>query len=76
MDIFSYAVHEDMRSHTGANITMGKETLHARSMKQRLNRKSSTKAELVGASGVYPQALWTAYFIEAQCYKIKDNDLY
>jgi len=72
----SYAVHADMRSHTGANITMGKGTLYARSTKQKLNTKSSTEAELVGASDVCPQALWTAYFIEAQGYKIKDNDLY
>ena len=72
----SYAVHADMRSHTGANITMGKGTLYARSTKQKLNTKSSTKAELVEASDMCPQALWTAYFIEAQGYKIKDNDLY
>ena len=30
----SSAVHDDMRSHTGANITTGKGTLYARSMKQ------------------------------------------
>ena len=72
----SYAVHADMRSHTGASITMGKGTLHARSTKQKLNTKSSTKAELVGASDVCPQALWTAYFIEARGIMIKDNNLY
>ena len=73
----SYVVHADMRSHTGANIIMGKGTLYARSTKQKLNMKSSTEAELVGASNVCPRALWTAYFIiEPQGYKIKDNDLY
>jgi hypothetical protein len=41
-----------------------------------LNTKSSTEAELVGASDICPQAIWTKYFIEAQGYKVKDNDLY
>ena len=72
----SYATHNDMKSHTGANITLGKGTIYARSLKQKLNTKSSTEAELVGASDICPQAIWTAYFIEAQGYKVKDNDLY
>jgi hypothetical protein len=72
----SYATHADMKSHTGANITLGKGTIYARSLKQKLNTKSSTEAELVGASDICPQAIWTKYFIEAQGYKVKDNDLY
>ena len=41
-----------------------------------IQRAQPNKAELVGASDICPQALWTAYFIEAQGYEIKDNDLY
>ena len=39
-----YATHNDMKSHTGANITLGKGTIYARSLKQKLNTKSSTEA--------------------------------
>jgi hypothetical protein len=60
----SYAIHHDMRSHTGGNIAMGKGTLYSKSAKQKLNTKSSTEAELVGASDFLPQTLWTRNFIE------------
>jgi hypothetical protein len=36
----SYAIHHDMRSHTGGNITMGKGTLNSKSAKQKLNTTS------------------------------------
>ena len=72
----SYATHNDMKIHTRANITLVKGTIYARSIKQKLNTKSSTEAELVSASDICPQAIWTVYFIEAQGYKVKDNDLY
>jgi hypothetical protein len=38
----SYAIHNDMRSHTGGTIMMGKGALYAKSSKQKLNVKSST----------------------------------
>ena len=72
----SYAIHHDMRSHTGGNIMMGKGTLYSKSAKQKLNTKSSTEAELVGASDFLPQTLWTRNFIEAQGYKIDESDFY
>jgi hypothetical protein len=72
----SYAIHHDMRSHTGGAIMMGKGTLYAKSSKQRINVKSSTEAELVGASDFYPQTVWTRNFIEAQGYKIEQSDYY
>jgi hypothetical protein len=46
----SYAVHSDMKSHTGGTISFGRGTIMSKSSKQKLNTKSSTKAELVGAS--------------------------
>ena len=44
----AFAVHKDMRSHTGAALTMGKGALLSMSLKQKINTKSSTEAELVG----------------------------
>jgi hypothetical protein len=55
---------------------MGKGTLYSKSAKQKLNTKSSTEAELVGASDFLPQTLWTRNFIEAQGYKIDESDFY
>jgi len=43
----SYAVHPDMRSHSGIFMTLGKVTAYSASSKQKLNMKSSTETELV-----------------------------
>ena len=72
----SYAVHPDMKSHTGGAMSLGTGVIYGTSKRQKLNTKSSTEAELVGADDVMPQMLWTLYFLEAQGYKIKDNILY
>jgi len=42
----SYAVHPDMKSHTGIFMTIGKGGTYTASCKQKLNTKSSTEAEL------------------------------
>jgi hypothetical protein len=44
----SLAVHPDMKSHTGAAMSMGKGSVYSSSTRQKLNTKSSTEAELVG----------------------------
>ena len=72
----SFAVHHDMKSHTGGVITMGKGAFYASSKKQKLNTKSSTEAELVGAGDFLPQALWTRNFLGAQGYDVRDNFFY
>jgi hypothetical protein len=46
----SYAVHPDMKSHTGGSISSGTGGLICKSNKQKMNTKSSTEAEVVGAS--------------------------
>ena len=72
----AFAVHDDMKSHTGTVITMGKGALYASSNKQKLNTKSSTEAELVGAGDMVGRAIWTANFLEEQGYKVKQNNVY
>jgi hypothetical protein len=59
----SYAVHADMRSHTGALITLGAGPVFASSSRQRLNTKSSTEAELVALSDALGQIIWTRNFL-------------
>jgi hypothetical protein len=72
----SFAVHPDMKSHTGATMSLGKGAAYSRSTRQRLNTKSSTEAELVGVDDVMPQVLWTRYFLEAQGYTVRDSIIY
>jgi hypothetical protein len=61
----AFAVHCNMRSHTGGVMSMGAGAVYSSSQKQKMNTKSLTEAELVGANGVLPQVLWTGYFMEA-----------
>jgi hypothetical protein len=45
----SFAVHpDDMHSHTGGAMMLGKGVIYGTSTRQKLNTKSSTKVELVG----------------------------
>jgi hypothetical protein len=72
----SYAVHGDMKSHTGGVVSFGRGAVMSKSSKQRLNTKSSTEAELVGASGYLPYPIWAKYFLEAQGYTLNENIFY
>jgi hypothetical protein len=61
----SYAVHPDMRSHTGVVMSLRKGATYSASSKQNLNTKSSTEAELVVIDNAIAQALWTRNFYVA-----------
>ena len=62
-----------MRSHTGGIISFGRGGLVCKSSKQKLNTKSSTEAEVVGASDYLPHRLWVKMFMEAQGHNIKES---
>jgi hypothetical protein len=64
----SFAVHQDMRSHTGATMTMGCGAVLSVSTKQKINTKSSTEAELVGVDDSLPFNLWSLLFLKSQGY--------
>ena len=72
----SFAVHPDFKSHTGAVMTFGHGAPISMSKKQKLNTRSSTEAELVGADDATTMILWTKLFMEAQGYEVKRNILY
>ena len=72
----SFAVHPDMKSHTGGVMTLGKGAIYGTSTRQKINTKSSTEAELVGVNDVMPQVLWTRYFLEAQGYTVEESIIY
>ena len=72
----AYAVHNNMRSQTGGNMSFGYGMIHCRSNKQKLNTKSSTEAEVVGTSDYVPFAIWLALFMREQGYDIEKSILF
>jgi hypothetical protein len=64
----AFAVHPDMKGHTGGTFSLGRGSIYSASTKQKLNTKSSTESELVGVNDMMPQILWTCYFMQAQGY--------
>ena len=64
----AFAVHADMKSHSGISMTMGKGSITSISKKQKLNTRSSTEAELVAVDDGIAQVLWTKRFLAAQDY--------
>ena len=72
----SYGTHPDKRSHTGGAMSFGRGAFSCKSKKQKLNTKSSTEAEVVGASDYLPSMLWARNFLEAQGFQIKEKKVY
>ena len=72
----SYAVHHNMRSHSGGPISFGIGLVASISQKQKLNVQSSTEAEIVGVSDVIPKVIFIDLFLAAQGYSLRENILY
>ena len=72
----SYACHENMKRHTGGAVSLGRGMAISKSIKQKLVTKSSTEAELVGASDFLPNTIWIKNFLKYQGYEIKKNVYY
>jgi hypothetical protein len=72
----SYAVHADMKSHTGGTLSFGKGSIYSTSNKQKLVTRSSTEAEVIGVHDVMPQLIWTTHFLDGQEMTIDESILY
>jgi hypothetical protein len=72
----AYAVHDDMKSHTGGATSLGRGAIMCKSTKQKLNTKSSTEAEVVGSSDYLPNTVWARMFLAEQGYKLTENIFY
>ena len=72
----AFAIHNDMKIHTGAYMSSGIGAAYTSSSKQTLNMRSSTEAEIIAADDIIPQVVWNRYFPEEQGYGINDNFLY
>ena len=62
----SYAVHHDMKGHTGGVTSFEIGVTHTKCSKQKINTKSSTESEIVGASGYITFMVWLADFMLKQ----------
>ena len=72
----AFAVHKNIKSHTGRIMSMGRGALYSALSNRKLNTKSSTEAEMVRVDDLMPQILWMRYFLEAQGMKVSDNIVY
>jgi hypothetical protein len=64
----SFAVHPDMKSHTGVCISIGGGPIYVESSKQRLVSRSSTEAELIALSDGLTLVIWTREWLLQQGY--------
>ena len=65
-----------MRGHSGGGLSLGRGFPIMGSIKHKLNTRSSTESEVVGADDFMLPICWTRYFLEAEGYCVDDNILY
>jgi hypothetical protein len=72
----SFTVHPNISGHSGGGLSLGRGFPIVSSTKQKLNTKSSTEMEIVGADDFMPEICCTRYFMKAQGCVVKDNVLF
>lgn len=72
----AFAVHPNMRGHSGGGLSLGRGFPIVGSTKHKLNTRSSTEAEVVGVDDFMPAICWTRYFLQEQGYHVEDNILF
>ena len=65
-----------MRGQTSGLISMGRGLVNQKSLKQKLNSKSSTETELIGVSDKVPHTIRLKLFLDSQGYVVQENILY
>ena len=67
----SYGVHEDCKSHSGIDLTLGRGPIRCRSIKQKIVARSSTEAEIIAASDASKEAAHQANLLEAMQFELQ-----
>jgi hypothetical protein len=72
----AFAVHPNKQGPSGGGLSLGRGFPIMSSTKQKLDTRSSTESEIVGADNFMPAICWTQYFMEGQGYQVQDNVLF
>ncbi len=72
----AFAVHPNMRGHSGGAMTLGLGFPISSSFKQKLNTHSLTESKLVGVDNIMSLIIWLWNFLKAQGYVVVDNILH
>ena len=72
----SLAAHKDAKGQTGATMLMRRGYIISMSKNLKINTRSSTESDVVGADDGMPKILWTQYIIESKGYNISDSIIY
>ena len=72
----AFAIHPDMKSHTGLMFTLGKGAIISGSTKQKTNSRSSTEAELNAVDEKLSKIIQVKKFLECQGFKVKLNIIF
>jgi hypothetical protein len=72
----AFAVHPNMRGHSGGALILGLRFPISSSGKQKLNTCSSNESELVGADNLMSLIVWSRNFLKAQGYAVVDSILH
>ena len=72
----AYAVYNNIRGHTGGEISMGYGIIHRKALNQEINVKRSIEFELVGIGEYFPYNIWFIMFMSAQWYGIENSVIY
>ena len=72
----AFAVHPDMKSHSGLTFTLGKGAIISTSRKQKTNSRSSTEAECNATDDMIAKIIKVKKFLEEQGFKVKLNIIY
>jgi hypothetical protein len=67
----SYGVHEDCKSHSGIDLTLGRGPIRCRSIKQKIVARSSTESEVIAASDASKEAAHQANLMEAMQFELQ-----
>jgi len=69
----AFAIHPNMRGHSGGCFSLGRRFSIMGCTKQKLNTRTSTDTEVVGVDDYMPAVCWTRYFMDGQGYQINNN---
>ncbi len=72
----AFAVHPNMRGHSGGALTLGLGFPISSSGKQKLNIHSTTESKLVGVDDMMSLIIWSRNFLKAQGYVVVNNILH